>query len=86
MSDDIISIAHRYGEDDRILAEETATCLRQWLEMAEAGELISVAIAGELANGGVCTGHTAGTRRYCVLGALNVVQAELVKINTEDES
>lgn len=75
---DIVSIAHRHGEDDRILAEETALVLRTWLDMAEAGELVGVALSGEMTNGDICTGYSAGARRYQVIGGLETVKQELV--------
>jgi hypothetical protein len=80
---DIISIAHRHGEDDRILAKETADCLRKWLELAESGELISVALAGEMTNGDVCTGFSAAARRYQVIGGLETVKQQIVSQHLE---
>lgn len=80
---DIISIAHRHGEDDRILAQETAECLRKWLELAEAGELVSVALAGEMVNGDICTGFSAAAKRYQVIGGLETVKQQIVSMNLE---
>ena len=83
MTANIISIANRYGEDDKILAKETAECLRKWLAMAEAGEIVSVAIAGEMVNGDAVTGHTAAAKRYQVIGALVALQADLTSKETD---
>ena len=82
----LISIAHRHGEDDRVLSDDTAAALRAWLEMAERGELISVALAGEMKNGDVCTGYSAAARRYQVIGGLETVKAQLVAMNLEDDA
>ena len=75
---DIVSIAHRFGEDEKVLANETADCLRQWLAMAEDGEIVSVAIAGEMTNGNAITGHSSAAKRYQVIGAMSALQAELI--------
>ena len=75
---DIVSIAHRFGQDDKILSDETADCLRKWLAMAEAGEIVSVAIAGEATNGDAVTGHSHAAKRYQVIGAISVLQAGLI--------
>ena len=66
--------------------EVNETCvrvLREWLEMAESGEIVGVAMAG------LCADHAA---RYAVggkvggygmLGALDMARADLVEINRE---
>lgn len=82
----IISIADRYGADDKILAEETAECLRKWLELAEAGELISVALAGEMTNGDVCTGFSAAAKRYQVIGGLETVKQQIVSLHLDGDA
>lgn len=80
----LVDISNRYGHEDKVLSSETADCLRKWLKMAEAGEIISVAIAGEMKNGDAITGHTTAAKRYQVIGAMAALQANLIaKAETE---
>lgn len=79
----VVSISDKLGEDDRVLAEDAATALRTWLAMAEGGEIISVAIAGEMRCGNVATGHSAAAQRYCVIGALDTLKQEIIAKNLE---
>lgn len=80
----VIDISHRHGEDDRILSNDTADCLRKWLAMAESGEIVSVAIAGEMTNGDAITGHTAAAKRYQVIGAMEALKADLIRLANGD--
>lgn len=81
----VISIAGRVDEDDRVLSNEAAECLRKWLEMAERGEIVSVALVGELKRPGtVATGHSHAATQYCVIGGLAALQAHLIALTDGD--
>ena len=74
----LVDISSRHGEDDQILSEETAVCLRQWLELAESGQIVSMAIVGEQVNGDMMTGHSAMACRYQVIGAMESLKRDLL--------
>lgn len=65
----ILSIAHRHGENDRTLSDDAAVVLRKWLAMAEAGEIISVGLVGEAVNGDPMHGHSLAAKRMQVIAA-----------------
>lgn len=80
---EIVDVSNRFGADDRVLANETADCLRKWLEMAERGEIVSVALVGEMTNGDAITGHSAAATRFQTIGALSALHGQLVSMVNE---
>ena len=76
----IVDISERYGHDDKVLSGDTANCLRKWLELAESGQIVSVAIVGEMKDGDMVTGHTRSACQYQVVGAMDALKLNLLDV------
>lgn len=64
--------------------ESCISALREWLEMAEAGEVVGIAIAGLSYD--ACTRYRIAGKvgGYGMLGALEMAKADLVEVNNGD--
>lgn len=64
--------------------ENCIATLREWLEMAEAGEVVGIAIAGlchDRTSRYAVSGISGG---YGMVGALEIAKADLIDINREE--
>lgn len=65
------------------LPEPNANCIRaleEWLAMARAGEIVGVSLVGLTFSGGGCWAVAGKVGGFSMLGALEIIRAELVAV------
>jgi|GEM_PF-6497717 len=69
---------------ERVPDEATISILREWLEMAESGELVGVVLAGQSFDAAAFYGIAGHVESYSLLGALTEAQSDVLAIRRGD--